>query len=343
MLLGGAALIWSGCGQSSANADQSEQTNQSPSTVKVRVEELRPVQFADNITAAGVVKAREDVMLSPEEGGVIKEWLVEKGQVVRKGQIIGILNDDVLKASYEAAAAQYKLAELNFDKQKSVYAERAISELQFKNAQYTRDAAKAQADLMFARLERTRLRSPINGILDDRLKNQGEYAPPMVPVARIVNLESVKILVEISERFAGSVEPGNVVHVVADAFPADTLVGTVEYVGAAVSASNRTLPVEIAVPNPGQRLKPEMIVRARIVRSMRSDVLLVGENIIQRVDRERLIVYVEKDGKAEERVVRVGARRGNMLEVRDGLQPGDRVITAGFQKLVNGQHVTVDG
>jgi membrane fusion protein (multidrug efflux system) len=67
----------------------------------------------------------------------------------------------------------------------------------------------------------------------------------------------------------------------------------------------------------------------------------VSENIVQLVDRGRSIVYVENGGKAEERTLRLGARQGNMLEVLDGLKAGDRLITVGYQKLVNGTPVAI--
>ncbi|MEX0602757.1 MAG: efflux RND transporter periplasmic adaptor subunit [Bacteroidota bacterium] len=332
----------SSCGQSNARPG-TEETEVAIPAIPVQIQEIQPRPFADALQVTGIVKAVEDVRLSPEEGGVIKEWRVEKGETVRKGDILAVLSDDVLKAAYEAAAAQYKLAETNFRMQKKVYAEKAISELQYRNAEYSRDAAKAQADLAFARLERTRLRSPINGILNDRFVDAGEYAPPAVPAAHIVNLNALKVAAEVSERYSGTMAPGSMATVTFDAFPLDTLTGIIIHVGAAISPSNRTMQVELAIANPGLRLKPEMIARVRIVRSVRDNVLLLSENVIQQVDRNKMVVYVENNGRAEERRVVLGARQGTLLEILEGLQPGDRVIVSGFQKLVNGSPVQVTG
>jgi multidrug efflux pump subunit AcrA (membrane-fusion protein) len=126
-----------------------------------------------------------------------------------------------------------------------------------------------------------------------------------------------------------------------DAVGADTLLSKVSFVGAAVSPNNRTLPVEFVVPNLHQRLKPEMVARVQIVRSKRQAAILVSETIIQRVDRNKMVVYVERNGVAEERVVKIGGRLNGMVEIVDGLNPGDRVIVSGFQNLVNGQPVRV--
>lgn len=343
ILLIAAGLLLTSCGQTDAKQGAASNNQQAERAVTVRIEEVQLAPFADLLQVTGIVKAYEDVMLSPEEGGVVKEWLVRKGQAVKKGQALGILNDEVLRASYEAALAQYRIAELNFQKQKEVYKEKAISELQFKNFQYTRDAAKAQADLMLARLERTRLRSPIDGILNDQFADEGEFAPSVVPVVHLVNLNAIKIRAEVTERYANNVRVGSLATIIPDAFPHDTLRGRINFVGAAVSSSNRTLPLEIAIPNPGLKLKPEMIARVLILRSQRMNAILVSEEILQQVDRGKTVVFVENEGVAEQRIVTVGGRQGSMVEVVGGLKPGDRIIVSGFRRLVNGQPVVIAG
>lgn len=336
-----AATMFSSCSKSDAKADSSGVKKEQ--AVSVQVQELKLSLFTDAIQVTGVVKAFEDVMLSPEEGGVIKEWKVQKGRAVKKGEILALMKDDILQPSYDAANAQYKLSELNFEKQTKVYSEQGISEMQMKSSEYNRDAVKAQASIMAARLEHSRLRSPINGILNDRFVDEGEFAPPAAPIAHLVNTAWVKIAAEVPEIQSANVAIGAPVFFTVDVYPKDTLTGKISYVAAAIAASNRTLPVEVVIPNPKNKLKPEMIARMHILRSAKRNTLLISENIIQLVDRNKCIVYVEQSGKAEERIVKLGGRQGKLVEILDGLKPGDRVITVGFEKLVNGQLVTIAG
>lgn len=330
-----AALLVSSCGKKQENGAAKIQP------VNVRLETMKPTRLVDAIQVAGIVKASEDVTMSPEEGGVVKEWRAKKGEHVKKGDVIVVLKDEVIKAGYDAALAQYKMAELNLRKQQGVYDQQGISELQYKNLQYGRDAAKANADLMKARWERTQLRSPIEGVLDNTIPNVGEFAPPGVPIARIVNLSVVKIQAEVPEIFSGTIPAGAPALVTFDALPGDTLRGKVSFIGSTVSSSNRTLIVEIVERNPFASLKPEMVAKVRLLREIRSAALLVSDNIIQLVDRDRSIVYVENGGKAEERNLKLGGRQGKMVEVLEGLKPGDRLIVAGYQKVVNGTPVIV--
>ncbi len=322
-----------------------ENNTQKIQPVNVKIEILKPSRLVDAIQVAGTVKAFEDVNISPEEGGVIKEWKVKKGQHVKKGDLIVVLKDEVIKAGYDAAEAQYKIAELNLEKQQKVYDQQGISELQYKNLEYGRDAAKANADLMKARWERTQIRSTIDGVVENtpmgNLLNEGEFAPPGQPIARVVNNSMVKIQAEVPELYSGTLPLGTPAIITFDALPDDILKGRVSFVSSAVSAANRTMQVEVVLSNPFRKLKPEMVAKVKLLREVKNNAILVSENIVQLVDRDRMIVYVENDGKAEERRLKLGGRQGIMIEMLDGLNFGDHLIVAGYQKLVNGTPVVV--
>jgi len=333
------AIGLSSCGGGTAGETSGSAAAAAAANVKITV--LQPSVFEDAIPLTGIVKALDDVMISPEEGGVVRQWKVKKGTYVRKGDVLAVLRDELVTAGYEAAQAQYKLAELNYEKQKSVYAEQGISELQVKSAEYNRDAARANADLMKARLGHASITSPIDGVFDNYYADEGEMAPPGVPIAHVVNLSAVKIAVDVPERHSAGIRLGTKVFITPDVYQQDTLRGAISFVGSAISQSNRTLPVEVLLPNPGGRLKPEMIARVRVLRSMKLQALLIDGSLLQQVDRNKTIVFVERGGKAEERTVRTGGRLGTSVEILDGLAAGDRIVTSGQTKLVNGQQVTV--
>jgi membrane fusion protein (multidrug efflux system) len=335
------ALLFIACGDSEAQPGTEQQkSHEQIAPVKVRSVNIEP--FAETLSLTGYVQALDDIIVSTEEGGVLKEWKVSKGRRVRKGQVLALMNDDVLKPMYEAAHAQYLTSQLNYEKQKNVYSEQAISELQFKTAEYTRDAAKAQADLAMARLERSRIKSPVSGILDDRLIDRGELAPPGAPVARVVSIDRVKILIYVPERYAGTVERGAEVSFTVSSFPGETFAGKVSYVGAAVMTDNRSFPVELVLSNPGRTLKPEMIANATILQTAPRDAILLEDNVVQEIDQGKYVVYVEDNGTARERTVTLGRRNRSMVEITSGLNEGDRVIVVGQRNIFDGQSVTVE-
>lgn len=337
ILFGSAAFV--SCGDSNANIEK--KNSHASVKVPVHVQELRLQPFSESLSLSGSIQALDDIKIAPEEGGIVKEWKYKKGAFVPKGAIIVQLDDGVLKPSYDAALAQYKSAELTYEKQRSVYDEQAVSEWQLKTAEYNRDAAKAQAELMQARWERTRIRSSVAGILDEQYIDRGEMAPPGVPIARIVALHQVKVVVNVPERYAGTVKLNAPLSLTVLAYPGETFHGKISYIGSAMSPDNRTFPVEATIPNPELRLKPDMIAKVRINQSVQHQAILVEEDVIQQVDRNKLVVFVENGGRALERKVEIGGRQNGLVEVLSGLKPGERIITRGFHNLVDGQPVEV--
>jgi membrane fusion protein (multidrug efflux system) len=337
LVLLAAAAPLPGCGGGSGQ----ENAAYTPPPANVEITAVNPVPFAETLQLTGIIKAEEDVLLSPEEGGALRQWRYRKGDRVSRGAVVAVLNDEVARASYEAALAQQKTAEMNYLKQKEVFDEQAISELQFRSAEYSRDAAKAQADLLKARLARMELRSPVNGVLEDRFVDAGEYAQPGQPAARIVSLSALKVAVNVPERFAGRIRKGTPVRLTVTAFPDEVFDGTIGYVGSAVSPDNRTFTVEAVLAKASAALKPEMIARVQILQSAETKTIAIPEDLVQLLDRNRRVVFVENQGKAEERPVTLGGRNGSLVEIRSGLKQGDRLITAGFKTVAAGQPVNV--
>jgi RND family efflux transporter MFP subunit len=334
------SVLVNGCGgNETAEAHTTPDANEN--ALAVRIETVSPKPLVENLTVAGILKATDDVLISPEEGGVVKQWKVGKGDRVKAGDVLVHLKDEVLRSSFDAANAQYQLAQLNVEKQKAVYEEQGLSELQYRTMVYNRDAAKANADLMKARLDRARIASPVDGVLDEQFFDVGEFAPPAMPIAHVVNLHRMKILADIPERHVGSVTLGTPVNIAFDAFPGDTIRSTVSFVGSTVSQNNRAMAVEILIPNPGLRLKPEMIAKVRLERAAKQAAIVLPESALQLVDRDRYVVYVEKDGVATERTVHIGSRQNSSVEIIDGLRPGEHVIMTDVEKLANGTRVVV--
>jgi membrane fusion protein, multidrug efflux system len=329
------------CGGSKHKPDAAAADSAAAGRAQITVETITPSTFTETIELTGYIKASDDVTVSTEEGGVLKQWLVERGAHVRKGDVIARLNDDVLRPQYEVAQAQFQIADLNYQKQQKVFEEAGISEIQVKTSEYTRDAARAQAELMKARFERTRIKSPVDGIVDDRLIDAGELAPPGIPVARIVNLDRMKVIINAPENYAGILTRGSQVRISVSAYPAEAITGTVSFVGAAVIPDNRTIPIEVVVRNPGRKLKPDMIARTAIRQPVQRKAILVDESAIQIVDPKTRVVYVEEDGKARRRVVTIGGRNSGKVEVTSGLKEGDRLIMSGVQRVYDGQPVEI--
>lgn len=335
-----AAVALASCGKSSAE-EKGGAKNVDTLSVDVKVEEIQLRDFREEIQVTGSVEAFEDVVVSAEEGGRLLQWLVPKGGHVTKGQVIAKLDDALLKGGFEAANAQYLLAEVTYSKQKKVFEEQAISEWQLKTFEYQRDAAKAQADIARARLEKTAIKSPISGVLDLRNVDEGELVGPGTPVAHIVNNAHLRVAAGVPERYAGAFRVGDPVRFTIDAFPNESFEARVTFVGAAVMKDNRSIPVEAVVKSTREKLKPDMIASMRITLAQRPNSIVIPEEYVQQVDKDRFVAYVAEGGIARERRLTIGTVSRGMMLVTDGLRAGDKLITLGHQNVAGGQKITI--
>lgn len=343
-----AAGLTSACGD--AQADDREPEAPGPDTtfsrvINVEVLPLETRSFTDIIRLTGTVGANRDVTVAAEESGVIRELFVEKGSRVRPEQPIAKIDDRVLRAQVDQARAQAELAGETWKRRKRLWEEDHVgSEMAYLEAKYAARQAEASLEALEERLERTLVRAPISGTLDDRMVEIGSMVASGSPVARIVETDPVKITGGVPERFATAVHAGDRATVTFDVLPGQRFEGTLTYVGAAVNARNRTFPVELTLPNPGRVVKPEMVAGIEIVRDVRKGVVVVPREALVRVEDGQVAFVVGEEGgraTAVRRSLVLGPARQNEIVVEEGLQPGDRLIVVGQHQVAAGDRVRV--
>jgi len=332
-----ALLLTVSCGDS----EGSEQTNTNTETnVYVKTVKLKSESFVDYISLLGVAKAYYHSNLSSEEGGKIKEFLKNKGRFVRKGEVILVLENDVLKSNMDAAKAQYDMAENNFSKQEQIYKEKVISELQFLNSKYERDAAKANYELFKTRYERTFIKAPFTGIVDAKYAEIGEMVLPGSPVVSVVSMYKIKIEAGVPENYVNMIKKGDSVKIVFKDLDGAVYMEKVSYVGNTISTDNRTFPIEININNRDGIIKPELSAQIFVHKEKFNDAIVIPEETLTKTDLG-YVVFVEEDGVSRMRVVEIISRSNNRIALKSGVKEGENLITVGFQSLVDGTKIKV--
>jgi membrane fusion protein (multidrug efflux system) len=313
--------------------------------VSVQVIEVQPEAFTDFVQVVGTIEANRDVTVSAEEAGTIRELLVAKGSYVQAGQPIARIDDRVLRPQAEQAVAEAELARETWERQRRLWEEdRVGSEITYLQARYRAETAAAGARALGERLERTTVRAPIAGVLDNRFVEVGTLVAPGSPIARVIDTRTVKVTGGVPERFAGQIARGAGVEVRLEGIGAAPVNGTVDFVGAAVDPSNRTFPIEIVVGNPGAMLKPGMIANVSLERRTVTEALVVPQEAVLRVE-DGYVVYVAAGSGdevyAEARPVALGPAQGNRVIIDAGLQAGDRVVVVGQSRLARGDRLQI--
>ncbi len=305
----------------------------------VQTKEMIAQPFEDFISLIGIAKANQQANLAAEEGGKIKEFKKQKGDYVREGDVIVEINNDVLKAQLDAAKVQYDRTETNYKKQEQIYNQNVSSEIQYLNAKYDRDGAKAQYDLIKSRYDKTFIRAPFSGIVDQKFFEVGEMVPPMTSIVALVNLDIIKLEVGAPENFINQIKIGDEAIVTFNELGREFM-QKVSYVGNTISADNRTFPIEIKMNNPGRIIKPQLNAEIKIVKLKSKEVIVVPEETVQKTDLG-YVVFVEENGVAKMRNIDIISRRDNQVAIKNGLKSGDKLIMVGYQNLIDGEKVKV--
>ncbi len=311
--------------------------------VNVEATQVKLTDFRDYVHVTGEVEADKDVIVTSEEGGVIKEFYVEKGMILRRGQSIAKLKDDVLVSQLAEAQAAATLAREQFKRQKVLWQRDKIgSELAYIQAKSGADAANARVNLLETRLSNTIVKAPIAGTFDEQFLEAGEMATPGQPLIRQINTDRLRITAGIPERYALFVQPGDSAWITFDILPGEVYVGAISFVGGSVDGSSRTFPVEVVLDNPDRHIKPHMVAGLDLVKEQLYGVITVPRQILSRqVEGYQVYVAQEFQGSlvAALRWVQLGPAYQGRVVVQDGLTAGDLLITLGYQQVDHGTPV----
>ncbi len=355
-LAAGALLLAAGCGGDARADDTGEgrpataaTTQESSSRViNVEVEALAPTDFREEIRLTGVVRASRDVTVSAEESGVIREIIVDRGRSVAEGAPLFRIDDRVLQAQLREAEARAALARETWERRRRLFEEDGVgSELAYLEARYQAEQAEAALENLRERADRAIIRAPFAGTLEDRAVEVGTSVAPGTPVARIVQVNPVKVSAGVPERLSGEVRVGAPVRITFDVLPGEVFEGQVNYVGATVNPRNRTFEAEVTLPNPGGIAKPEMVANVEILRDRLDGVIVVPQGALVRTEEGFVAFVVDVDagsgdgGVVRTRALRLGPAQRNQVVVEEGLEAGDRLVVVGQQQVAEGDRVRV--
>lgn len=300
-----------------------------------------PQDYKHYLEIQGKVDAEDNITLSTQTGGLVKVVNVREGEQVKKGQILAEMDNQALKQSVEEMRTQYQLTKTLYQKQKNLWDQKIGSEVQYLTAKANKESMENRLASLNEQLAMTRITSPINGTVDAVNIKVGNTVSPGMPAIRVVNYSELKVIAGVPETYAGRIKEGDSVQLF---FPDmnKNIDSKIHFAGNVIDPINRTFDVEIKIDEKDVRLNPNMVAVVRINDMSADSAIVVPINAIQNADDERYVfLAVEKQGKfvAQKQPVRVESTYNGMALVTEGIKPGDRLITVGYQSLVNEQPV----
>ena len=189
--------------------------------------------------------------------------------------------------------------------------------------------------------EKAPVESPIDGIVGEIYVDKGANVSPQIPVALVVNMDRVKVRLDVTEKDLTRVKEGQPASVKVDAYPDEEFAGMVEMVSPVVDLSSRTAGAEILIPNGEHKLKPGMFARIEILTRKSEKTLIITRDAIIKENSSHYVFVVGDDNRVRRRKIEIGLRENNRFEVIAGLAEGEVVVTMGNTRLKEGDMVDI--
>lgn len=304
----------------------------------VSILEVQEGNFNSYIEVQAGVSGDENINATPQAPGVVKAVHVRPGQKVGRGQKLATLDAAAIEQQMKAQEAQLTLVKQVYEKQQKLWSQNIGSEIQLLTAKANYESSQKQYEALLAQRNMYSIISPISGTVDNVGVKVGDMASPGMSGIRVVSFDKLKVVTTLGENYIGKVNQGDAVKLIFGE-TGDTIYTKLDYVARSVDPISRSFNVEVWLGN-NKNVSPNMSCKMQIVNYQNKKALVVPISVIQKL-AEGEMLYIADNGKAKAVKVKTGRNSNGMVEVLEGLNPGDKVIVAGYADLDNGKPIEI--
>lgn len=316
-----------------------EQMAPPPPTVAVIKAGKEP--WRNRIPAVGSLEANEGITLAAEVDGLVSEIHFDSGQEVKKGDLLLVQDHSVETANLEAAQARLELAELTFKRSRDLLERNTISEADFDAARADKQRLEAEVRGIQALIDKKRIEAPFAGSLGIRRASLGQLLSPGDPIAVLEASDPLYLDFNLPQRQLDRIAVGQEVSFSVDAFDGKAFSGKVQAISPRVDASTRNVAVRVAVPNPDRVLRSGMFAALELDLGGSEEWVTIPDTAVSYNPFGNGVYVIREleneDGSTFQGVrqvfIDIVQRRGDLVAVREGVDPGDQVVVAGISKL----------
>ena len=339
LIIGFGAFITYRVIENKKKSENSKDKSDKKSPIAVSGIVIKPQTFDNNLSLSGSVEANEQVEIRSEVSGIVESINFKEGSNVSKGQLLFKVNDAELKAQLSQTSTKEKLAGENERRANLLLQKEAISQEEYDISRAEYASAKAQSQLIKAQIAKTSVRAPFSGKIGLRSISQGTYITPTVLVAKLVNIEKVKISFSIPEKYAAQVKMGAIIEINVSG-STKKYTAKVYAIEPEVEITTRTLKIRAIADNIDGKLFPGTFADVKLPLSTIDDAIVVPTEAIVPVQDGKK-VFISNMGKAKEIMVEATTRTDASILILSGLKAGDTLITSGVMSLKNDTPVKI--
>lgn len=302
---------------------------------------LQPRNFKSFIEIQGTVETKNTATATPRMAGTYTTVYVREGQSVKAGQLLAKIDNAILRGQIAALKQQMELANTVYEKQKSLWDQKIGTEIQYLQAKNNKESLEKNLTVLETQVDMYNVYAPISGAVEKVMAKTGEIAAPGMPLASIVNLGSLKATANVPDTYLSNIRMGDAVKVKLPDLSRE-INARVTFISKLVNPANRTFKIEASIPSSSD-IKPNMVSILNISDINKSNAIVINQNYIQSTELGDVVYVAETDGNkkvAKARKIKTGVAYNGEIEITEGLQAGDLIVTEGYQDLVDGQAIS---
>ncbi len=303
---------------------------------------ISPDLFRHFFEVQGRVKAEKDVFVTPEAGGRITSLPVKEGQIIRRGQMVARFDNSTVSASLEELHTRLENAKYMYEKQKRLYEKGVGTEVAFKAAETQYNALLKSINRINSQRRKFSLFAPFTGYVEKVFPVVGQVAGPQSPIIHLIDMSRLSAKAGISEIYLKQIGMDTKVNLFFPALDLRMEDLKIKRIGRVVNPKDRTIDIEVAIPNPPTNLIPNLMAVIEVNDYNKEQAIAIPTRAILKDYKDNYYVYaLSKDGRASKTLIERGRQYKNITEVLSGLHPGDEIILRGARAIADGDQVKV--
>lgn len=301
----------------------------------------RPHTFKETLEALGTLRANESVTLTAKVTEQVQSIHFDSGQTVKAGDTLVELTEAEESAQLAAARAGLAEAEQQYARVADLVKGGNVSKSQLDTRTAARDSARARVEEIEARLADRLIKAPFGGIVGLRRISPGQLVQPGEALLTLDDISRLKLDFTVPDVALGKLQPGQKVTAATPAFAGQAFTGQVTAVDSRIDPATRAVTVRALLDNPDLKLRPGMLMQVAVTVREQPGLAVQEQAIVP--EGTKSFVFGVANGKAARREVVTGLREPGLVEIKEGLQPGEAVITEGTMRARDGQAVSIKG
>lgn len=296
------------------------------------------------LSAIGTLRAVNGGDIKAETAGRVKTLNFDSGKEVQKGDLLVQLDDEVERAELRSYQAQLKLARLDYQRGLKLIKQKSIAESTLDQDRARLEEAQAGIARIQAVIEKKQIRAPFSGRLGLREIDPGEYINIGQTISKLQALDPLLVDFLLPEKYLPKLQTGQTADIHLDAFPGQTFQARLNAVDAEVDSATRHIKVQARLTNPEYKLLPGMFAEVSVLLPESNEVISIPQTAVSYSLYGDAVFVIEGEGEAlqvKRRYIKLGRLRGERIAILDGLQVGERVVSAGQMKLRDGAAVQI--